>query len=79
MRLLVIALAIGVYAVAPGLAALDVSRPHTYLGPTDPVGCVNVWFELGSAKLSDGTKLPLRLLFNTGPSSGRPLIGRFWW
>jgi len=65
--------------MASSLAALDMSHPHTYLGPTDSDGLVNFWYELGSAKLSDGTKLPVRLLFNTGPSLGRPLLGKFWW
>ena len=72
-------LAITLWSAGLAWTAPKFDRPHDYLGPTNFEGKVYAWFEIGALDLSDGTKLPFRLLFTSLPSKGSPLFGKFWW
>jgi len=68
------------FLVSPALAGgPEFDHPHTNLGPTNFEGKVYSWIEVAGIKLSDGEKLPLRLLFSVQPPSGIPVFGKFWW
>lgn len=57
----------------------DFTHPKSHLGSSDKDGCLYLWYDLATVNLKDGTKLPLRLRFATGPKLSTPLLGRFWW
>lgn len=56
----------------------DVSRPNYHLGYTDSKGQMLFWRDIGFVALEGTDVLPVRLRFNTAPSTGGSLFGRFW-
>jgi len=77
----VIAFLTSIFFCAIGLlqAKPDFTHPKSHLGSSDKDGCLYFWIELSKLELNDGSKLPVRLRFATGPKSGSSLLGRFWW
>jgi hypothetical protein len=54
------------------------SRPSHYLGSADKMGRLLIWFDLGSVKLSDDLRLPVKLSFTSAREVNSTVLGQGW-